>query len=212
MTALWESPERLAWTLWWMTIIGGVGAGAATLCTVAGYFVNDRIVTLQALQTNRAIADQKTLTANALEEQRRLTAELRSVSERAAELTVKAQDAERGISDTYDFNGAHRQRSGGRNAMTIGEEFSVFQTIQKLYNNQAWSDLRDLCEAQITKTPTWLTPHLYSGVANLRLGDLAKGEERLQFVVAHAGSDPAYADASRILEQIKAAPPNDMKH
>ncbi len=209
MTALWSSPQRLGSILWWVTIIGGVGGASAALCAVAGYFVNDRIVVLQSLQTDRKIEDQKTLTANAIEEQKRLTAELKSVTDRANELATQAENAERGVSDTYDFNGAHRQNlGGGRTSVIAGEEMAVFQNILKLYNDKDWGALKEVCEAQIKKTPTWLTPYLFSGVADVNSNDLAKAEERLQFVVAHAGSDPAYADASRILEQIKTAPRN----
>jgi hypothetical protein len=204
MIALWDSPERLG-SLLWITIVGGIGALAATVCTVAGYFVNDRITALQNIQTTKTITDQQTITTEAIEEQKRLAAELKSVNEKAAELAAKAQDAERGVSDTYDFNGARRQRAGGQMGLIVGEETAVFVTIQKLYANGAWSELRDACEAQIKKTPTWLTPYLFAGDANVKLGDLAKAEERLQFVATKAGTDPAYADAARILAQVRAA-------
>jgi hypothetical protein len=208
----WNSPEQLSSALRWITIVGIIVTAAFA---AAAYFVNDRIVTLQANQIadqGLAIEDQKhtaTGQSQTITQQKdqigHLTAELQSVTERAAELTVKAEDAERGISDIYEFNGARRQRNGGRMGLILGEELAVFQTIQKLNNEHAWRELRDVCEAQIKKTPNWLTPHLYSGVANANLGDLAQAEERLQFVVGNAGSDPSYADASRLLAQIKAA-------
>jgi hypothetical protein len=177
--------------------------------------VNDRIGTLQAsrisgqglaIEDQKHIADGQSQTIAQQKDQiSHLTDELQSMTKRAAELEVKAQDAERGVADTYDFNGVRRLRTAGRMGSIGGEETVVFQKIQKLLQDGAWSALKDACEAQIVKTPTWLTPYLFGGIADANLGDFAKAIDRLHFVVTKAGNDPAYAEASNVLAQVKAA-------
>ena len=134
-----------------------------------------------------------------------LSDDLQSVRSQAAELALRAQNAERGISDTFNFAGGHRQNmGGGRVVLNVGKESGVFQNIVSLHNEKNWSALKDMCENQIKETPAWLTPYLFSGIANANLGNLAVAKERLQFVVEKAGSDPNYSDAARILAQIEA--------
>jgi hypothetical protein len=46
----------------------------------------------------------------------------------------------------------------------------VFQHLLDLQNQQRWKELAEASEDQIKKTPDWLTPYLFSGIANLNLG------------------------------------------
>jgi hypothetical protein len=213
LTTFWNSPEQLSAALRWLTIPGIMFTAAFG---AAIYFVNDRIGALQAAQIlnqGKAIKDQKivvdsqTHTITKQNEQiAHLTGDLESVRRASAELAVRAQNAERGISDSYDFNGVRRQNMGaGRVMLTDGPLINVFQTLIKLNNDKDWNGLRNLCEDQISKTPGWLTPYLFSGVAYANLGDFPKAKERLEFVVAKAGNDTHYSDASRLLAQIKSA-------
>lgn len=213
MTTFWNSPEQLALALRWLTIVGILFTAAFG---AAVYFVNDRIGALQAaliINQGQEIRDQK----NIVESQSKtvsqqsgkitnLSDDLQSVRSQAAELAIRAQNAERGISDTYDFNGGHRQNmGGGRVVLAVGPEAGVFQKIFRLQSDKDWNELKEVCDDQIKATPTWLTPYLFSGIANANLGNLAVAKERLQFVVAKAGSDPNYSDAARILAQIETA-------
>jgi hypothetical protein len=134
-----------------------------------------------------------------------LNEELSTVRAQATELEVRAQNAERGVSDTYDFNGAHRQTVSGRSMITVGGETVVFRTIIDLYNAKKWDELENECERQIRATPKWLTPYLYSGIAYVNRGVFDRAKERLEFVVKHSGNDPDYSDAARILCEIKSA-------
>ena len=210
LTTLWNSPEQLAAALRWLTIVGILSTGAFA---IAAYFVTDRIGALQAAQIldqGDAIREQKQLIESQSQivsqqdaQITHLNGDLRSVREQATELAMRAQNSERGVSDFYEFNGAHRQTSGGSTKVTVGREMDVFQKIVKLQSDKDWNELKVLCEDQIAKTPTWLTPYLFSGIANANLGTVAEAKERLEFVVTKAGNDSSYSDASRILAQIK---------
>ena len=198
-----------------LPVLGAIMGG---VCGWGAFRVSDRIGALQAAQMQNqgtAITAQKDVVDSQLQtisQQNQqitaLTGELKSVRERAAELEVRAQNSERGISDTYDFNGVHRQNMGaGRVEATVGPETNEFQQMVKLQNDKNWIGLRDLCEDQIKRTPDWLTPYLASGVAYANLLDFPRAKERLEFVVTKAGNDTHYSDASRILAEIKSRTP-----
>jgi uncharacterized coiled-coil protein SlyX len=64
-----------------------------------------------AIEDQKHIADGQSQTIAQQKDQiSHLRDELQSMTKRAAELEVKAQDSERGVADTYDFNGVHRRR------------------------------------------------------------------------------------------------------
>lgn len=107
---------------------------------------------------------------------------------------------------TYDFNGARRTSEMGKQVVDAGEEINVFQNIVQLQTQKDWQRLRDVCEEQIKKTPEWLTPYLFAGVAYMNLGESTKATERLTYVKTKAGGNPAYADADQLL--IKLQPKN----
>jgi hypothetical protein len=125
-----------------------------------------------------------------------------ALQQRADDLTTKATAAERGVGDTYDFNGGHRLRTAGRVTLIVGEETQVFQHLVQMQAAHQWSELLSTSEAQIAKTPTWLTPYLFAGIADANLGRLSDAKSRLSYVVSHSGGDPEYADAQRILSQL----------
>ncbi len=95
---------------------------------------------------------------------------------------------------------------GGRVVVTAGAEVNIFQKILESYKAKDWNTLDTTCEAQIQATPLWLTPYLFSGIAYANLGKFAKAKERLEFVVAKAGTDMNYADAARILGELQSGP------
>jgi len=207
---LWHSPEQLSLALRWLTFSG--------ICVTAGfgaaiYFINDRISALQndllstqarKIESQTAVVQEQSATLSSqTNEIARLTAELAVTAAKAASLETKALNAERGVSDNYDFNGARRQTVSGRTSVGVGAETTSFQKLFSAYQSQKWSELRALSEEQIIAVPRWLTPYLFSGIANANLGDTKQAEERLSFVVSHAGSDPDYTDARRLLEELK---------
>lgn len=104
---------------------------------------------------------------------------------------------------TYDFNGARRISEPGKEMVEVGDETNVFQNIVQLQTAKDWVGLRDICEDQIKKTPKWLTPYLFTGVAYMNLGEQEKAIERLTYVKQKAGGNPAYADAQRLLNLLR---------
>ncbi|WP_034994901.1 hypothetical protein [Beijerinckia mobilis] len=176
---------------------------------VIGLFIiiiNDKISSIQATVMNQQ-SNKIDMQENKIYQQNEKISSLEknilALKEHEKDLKVKLKNAERGISDTYDFNGAHRQNLGsGRIQTTIGHETEVFGIIISLYKNQEWPKLEDICEGQIKLTPNWLTPYMFSGIALAQLGEYKKAEERLSFVVEQAGNDPSYRDAANFLEEV----------
>jgi hypothetical protein len=206
----WNSPDQLSSAFRILTVFSILMT--ATFGS-ALYFLKERIGTLQgeksAAQT-RVVEQQ----VQSLDEQRkrirlqeadvkRLKDELVTVNAKAAELAAKALDAERNVTDTYDFNGGHRQTSGGRVNLSVGTEFTVFQQLMELEKKKDWPALLSLSERQIQATPNWLTPFLTAGVALANLSRFEEAKKHLESVVARAGNDPQYKVAVTILEQIK---------
>jgi hypothetical protein len=105
---------------------------------------------------------------------------------------------------TWDFSGGKRISSPGRSELNLGPEFGVFQRLTQLHVQQNWMLLAAEAEAQIAKTPGWLTPYLLAGIAHVNTGDRTRAIARLTFVAERAGGDPQYADASRILRELGA--------
>ena len=122
---------------------------------------------------------------------------------RIKELGVEAKKASRGVTSMYDFNGAKRETAGGRINLVVGEENTVFQRIVELEKNKKFGELIELCEEQIKKTPEWLTPYLFLGVAYANIGDRIKALVNLEHVVNNAPGDPSYTQAEVILNQIR---------
>ena len=214
--SFWNSVENLIIAfkfLTWATILIPAFLGSLL------YSVNSRVRELQTSRSKQEIeriedqaksvveqvrlSDEQVKKLN--EQNEGLTRQLSIAREQASELQLKARNAERGVIDIYDFNGARRQSVAGKSSVFVGAETSVFQQILKLYADKNWLELATVCEEQIKNTPTWLTPYLYSGIAKLNLRSVAAGRSRLEFVAERAGNDPNYADASRILSELKAA-------
>ena len=129
--------------------------------------------------------------------------DLNAKEEKIKELEVHAKKSARGITSTYDYNGAKRETSAGRTGVIVGEEIGVFQKMLELQESNAYSDLIVLCEGQIKKTPTWLTPYLFLGVAYAHQGKKDKAVVNLEHVINEAPGDPNYAQAKNILNQIR---------
>ena len=104
---------------------------------------------------------------------------------------------------TYDFNGVKHVKQGHSFRAISGDECELFLQIQDLERQRDWEAVRDLCEAQIEKTPEWLTPYLCSGVALANLGQPGEAIRRLEYVEKAAAGNPLYAAATRVLTQLR---------
>lgn len=131
--------------------------------------------------------------------------ELATAERTIRDLEVKAEKASRGMTETFDFNGAHRISSRpGHIDLVGGPEVEVFKRMVELQSAQKWTDLRAAAEAQTRTTPEWLTPHLFLGVAHANLGNRSEALRLFQHVVAKAHGDPAYAEAEQLLRRLQA--------
>lgn len=119
------------------------------------------------------------------------------------EIQTDVRKLRSGVYSGYDFNGAKREQRPGYARVTVGAETVVFQNMIKLQANQQWKALLTISEDQIRKTPDWLTPYLFSGLANANLGNTEAAIQRLTFVRDKAVGNPDYADAARILLQLQ---------
>lgn len=104
---------------------------------------------------------------------------------------------------TYDFDGVKHVQQGHNFRAITGDECELFQKIQDFERQRNWTAVRDLCEAQIEKTPEWLTPYLCAGVAHANLGQEREAIRRLEHVEKTAAGNPLYAAAERILNQLR---------
>ena len=112
--------------------------------------------------------------------------------------------AKRGVISQWDFNGARREGSAGRTSVSVGEENMVFQQFLELQRLHRFPELLQLTESQLNKTPDWLTPRLYRGVALANLGRLQDAKHDVEAVLEAAAGDAAYSSAAEILRQIEA--------
>jgi len=111
--------------------------------------------------------------------------------------------AKRGVISQWDFNGARREGSAGRMSVSVGTENMVFQQFLELERLHRFPELLALTESQLNKTPDWLTPRMYRGVALANLGRLLDARHDVQSVLEAAAGDPAYSPAAEILRQIE---------
>ena len=102
---------------------------------------------------------------------------------------------------TYDFDGVKHIQQGHNFRAITGDESAVFQVLKELERQGDWVEVCDLCEAQIQKTPEWLTPYLCAGVAHANLGHVEEAIRRLEHVESMASHNSDYSAATRILKR-----------
>jgi len=120
------------------------------------------------------------------------------------ELEKQAKKTTRGISSIYDFNGVKRVTTGpGHISAEVGPEVEIFRKINELEKQRNYPELKNICEQQIIKTPEWLTPYLYLGLACANMGNKEKSIEMFEYVLRNAPDDPAYAQAKEFLKKLK---------
>jgi hypothetical protein len=150
-------------------------------------------------RSSKALVGLPSLLNKLLQNQKDATNEIMS---RLNECVEGVKLARHGIYSGYDYNGAKRDQRPGVSSATAGPEVAVFQQFLELQKQQRWKEVLELAEGQITKTPDWLTPFLFSGIAKLNLGNRDAGIKRLEYVKGEGEGNPQYADAARILSQL----------
>jgi len=119
------------------------------------------------------------------------------------EIGRDVKNLRRGVYSGYDFNGARREQRPGHIGVTAGAEVDTFQQMRSLHDEKRWLELLSRAEEQIMRTPDWLTPYMYSGIANANLGNKTAAIDRLTLVQQQAAADPSYAEAGRILKELQ---------
>ena len=153
------------------------------------------------VQAREQLASQNAQLSPQIEKQE---ADLRAKGKRVEDLEVEAKKASRGISSTYDFNGARRVTTRpGHISVSAGPEVIAFGKMTQLRRDGHYEELASVCEKQIKETPDWLTPHLFLGVARMKLGQKEQAARSLRYVLKSAPDDPAYAEANDLLKQLE---------
>jgi tetratricopeptide (TPR) repeat protein len=118
-------------------------------------------------------------------------------------LQFEVDRSKRGLVSLWDFNGGHREGSAGSMKLTVGIEVNIFQELARLEQEKKFDDIIAVATKQIAKTPDWLTPYLFRGVAYTNLGELQKAANDFRYVIKMAVGDPKYAQAQTLLDQIE---------
>jgi hypothetical protein len=92
----------------------------------------------------------------------------------------------------YDFNGVRHEQIGSRFNAIAGDELGQFQKMSELEKAGSWSDLKSVAEAQIEKTPIWLTPYLFAGEACVQLGDKQRGLRYFEIAKQKSGGNSVW--------------------
>jgi tetratricopeptide (TPR) repeat protein len=192
----------------WITIIGVLLIALGTILTFVGQNISNRENTTKLTSTiqekNKEIDELVEGKNQLIEKLDKYQKDLTEKEKTIQELEKKAKKAERGISSTFDFNGARRATSRpGHISVSIGPEVKIFKRIQVLEQQKNYPELITICEQQIKKTPEWLTPYLYLGVAYANIGNKEKAIELFEYVVQNAPDDPAYSQAKDFLKKFK---------
>ncbi len=91
----------------------------------------------------------------------------------------------------------------GNMILTTTPEMSAFQKIVELEKQKNYLDLITICEKQIKKTPEWLTPYLFLGIAYANMNNKEKAIELFNYVLKNAPDDPNYAQANDFLKMLR---------
>jgi TolA-binding protein len=169
----------------WITIIGVLLIALGTILTFVGQNISNRENTTKLTSTiqekNKEIDELVEGKNQLIEKLDKYQKDLTEKEKTIQELEKKAKKAERGISSTFDFNGARRATSRpGHISVSIGPEVKIFKRIQVLEQQK-----------------------LYLGVAYANIGNKEKAMELFEYVVQNAPDDPAYSQAKDFLKKFK---------
>jgi len=129
---------------------------------------------------------------------------LATANEKLRELESKTQQLGRGITDSLDFNGARRtsSRPGHVSVVSGTPQTEAFARMSALEAKADWSGLVAEATKARRASPQWLTPMLFLGSAQARLGKTAEAKATLTEVVRLSNGDPAYANAKKMLDAL----------
>ncbi len=130
--------------------------------------------------------------------------DLKEKEEQIKELQHKTKLAGQGITLKYQFNGMRRETSGAvTNLIEDTPQYIKFMKMHELLQQKNYEALIDICESETKKTPEWVTPYYYLGIAYGKTGNKAKAIEYFEYVIKNAPHDSDYARAADYLKQLK---------
>jgi hypothetical protein len=119
-------------------------------------------------------------------------------------LQESAKKAARGDTFSYMFNGETLTRQGVITSMSEGSETSiVFVELLRLDDERKYIALLSKSIEQISKTPEWLTPYLFRGIAQANMGKESEAIASFEYVIKNAPDDPDYQRARVFIEKLK---------
>jgi len=106
-------------------------------------------------------------------------------------LEVKAQQAQKGITKLFFFNGTIRT--------TDGPTINMDTKLVDFYNHMKYLDqmknydtLKSVCNEQIEKNPEWPTPYLFLGISLGNTGEKEKSIIQLEYFLKIAPTNPSF--------------------
>jgi hypothetical protein len=103
---------------------------------------------------------------------------------------------------TWFLNGEQRISAPGHIVGALGES-AAYERMLELSKGGQWSNLLNLCEAEIAKAPAWLTPYYYKGLAEANLQNLDGAIESMNYVESRATGNLDYGNLSDRAKDIR---------
>lgn len=124
------------------------------------------------------------------------------------ELEEKAQNAARGITSNYHYNGSSRKTNDGR--ISVDKSLiSSFEQIVTLEKKKDFIALEDICNKLIKEHPEWATPYAFLGVAKYNLNKISESKKSYKYFLEISANKSGYgfeelrAEINRLLEKIE---------
>ena len=124
----------------------------------------------------------------------RLEASLRDLREWEEAATVRPE---------YDFYGIRLQNGRREQKHDVGREWLAYGRMEKAALARSWDELAVLCEEEMKRTPEWLTPYYFAGIAYANKGETERARVLLDHVRKLGQSDPLYSDAGKLLRAME---------
>jgi hypothetical protein len=97
---------------------------------------------------------------------------------------------------TYTFEGHRRERTSGGSGITVGAEEVAFKKLLDLQGKHDWGALVIFCEEQRKKTPEWITPIAFEGLAYGKMNNGAQAVAYFKLADEQIAGNPDYEELS----------------
>jgi hypothetical protein len=119
-----------------------------------------------------------------------------------ASLEREALKSKQNKISTFLFSGQRVEGYGSSLKTIRGSEVKVYERLIRLEQERNFGEIIDLATSQIEKTPKWLTPYLFRGIAYYNTQEIDKAVADLKYVKQRSAGHSDYAKAQQILKQI----------